>query len=212
VKALTCTIVDYGMGNLGSVQNMLSRIWVESTITADPLAIEKAERLVLPGVGAFDAAMERLEDLGLKALLNHLVLDRRVPVLGICLGMQLMLEGSEEGSRSGFGWIPGRVCRLSPPQGSGLKVPHMGWNRIQRTKAGETRLPAEDARERFYFVHAYAAHCREPEHVLAQTEYGGCFDSVVGRDHILGCQFHPEKSHVFGMRLLSFILGPGRPC
>ena len=194
------TIVDYGMGNLGSIRNMLKRIGFESCISADPEAIAGAERLILPGVGAFDAGMENLEAAGVIPALNKRVLEDRIPVLGICLGMQLMAKGSAEGRRAGLGWVDADVLRFQPGPQS-LKVPHMGWNRVQPVRSSPLTdgLPEEP---RFYFVHSYYARCRRAGDVLLTTVYGETFHSAFASGNVYGVQFHPEKSHKFGMALL----------
>lgn len=208
---LQCTIVDYGMGNLGSIQNMLARIYVRSIVTSDRYELEKAEFLILPGVGAFDTAIERLRKLGIIDVMNAKVMEEGTPVLGICLGMQLMLDSSEEGRLPGLGWVPGLVRRLQPPIESGLKVPHMGWNNImRRSNKAQFDISTNLEHERFYFVHSYAAHCANPEDALATTTHGEVFDSVVGRKNILGFQFHPEKSHVFGLNLFKQVFSRGQ--
>lgn len=195
-------IVDYGMGNLGSIQNMLSKIGEPAVITADPAVLRKSDKLILPGVGAFDKAVQNLQRDGLDDLLNELVIHDQKPILGICLGMQLLSERSEEGSLRGFGWIPAETIRFQPsPQNPLLRVPHMGWNAL------EIRRPSPLFHElgdepRFYFVHSYHVHCRESDHVLGVTHYGIEFHSIIGRENIFGTQFHPEKSHRFGLRLL----------
>jgi glutamine amidotransferase len=196
-------IVDYGMGNLGSIQNMLVRIGSDGEISSDPAVIRSAEKLILPGVGAFDAAVRNLQRGGLWEALDEAVVQRAVPIFGICLGMQLMMQGSDEGDLPGFGWIPGRAHRFRfDPQPGQLRVPHMGWNQLQL----EQEHPLFDDMvpdHRFYFVHSYHVLCDDPTHVLATTRYGRSFHSAVVRDHIVGAQFHPEKSHRFGMGLIS---------
>lgn len=193
-------IVDYGMGNLGSMLNMLKRIGVQARIEADPAKLSDASKLILPGVGAFDAAMSRISEVsGLRALLDNKVLVERVPVLGVCLGMQLLTDGSDEGDLPGLGWIPAITRRI--PNVPQLKVPHMGWNMARLTTS--SRLTAGlDTVSRYYFVHSFAVHVKDPKHSLMRTHYGLDFDSAIARDNIYGVQFHPEKSHRFGMRLL----------
>lgn len=193
-------IVDYGMGNLGSMLNIFKRIGVPASIESDPARIANAHKLVLPGVGAFDAAMDRIGNVpGLREVLDRKALIERTPVLGVCLGMQLLTNGSEEGRLPGLGWIPGISCRF--PKELGLKVPHMGWNLATPTIANPlTRDLDEEAR--YYFVHSYFVRAENPMHSLLRTRYGLDFDSGIGRDNIFGLQFHPEKSHRFGMKML----------
>lgn len=196
------TIVNYGMGNLGSVQNMFKRIGVPSEISGDPEVVAKASKLLLPGVGAFDAAMQKIAESGLREVMDRKVLEEKVPTLGICLGMQLLTNGSEEGVLPGLGWIPARCFRFSFPEGSKLKIPHMGWNYVFPKKDSPLTadLPAEP---RFYFVHSYYVQCDNEENVLMTTPYGSDFHSIVQRDNVYGAQFHPEKSHKYGMKLLA---------
>jgi glutamine amidotransferase len=194
-------IVDYGMGNLGSVLNMLKKVGTSATITSDPEVIGQANKLVLPGVGSFDAAMSRIADMGLRTVLDDAALERKIPVLGICLGMQLLMNGSEEGVLPGLGWIPGQVLAFKGRIDEGLKVPHMGWNEvIIRKKNGMTM--GLDPTPRYYFVHSYFAKVTDPNHSMMECTYGLPFDAGIGRDNIFGVQFHPEKSHRFGMQLL----------
>jgi imidazole glycerol-phosphate synthase subunit HisH len=194
------TIVDFNMGNLGSIQNMLRKIGVESQITAEHERIASADRLVLPGVGAFDAGMGNLESAGLIEVLNRRVLQDRVPVLGICLGMHLMTRGSAEGRRRGLGWVKADTVRFAPADAS-LKVPHMGWNRVTAVRPSPLTedLPPDP---RFYFVHSYFVRCHQPEDVVLTTSYGGPFHSGFQSANVFGVQFHPEKSHTFGAALL----------
>lgn len=193
-------IVDLGLGNIGSVANMFRRIGVDPVITADPVDVASAPALVLPGVGAFDRGAAALTRTGLRGVL----VDRAasgVPLLGICLGMQLLARGSEEGMLPGLGLLAADVRRLPAADGGGLRLPHMGWNQVEPTRA--TRLLAEAGPLRFYFVHTYAMVCDDDADVLARTTYGDPFVSAVERGSVVGTQFHPEKSHVFGMALLS---------
>jgi len=193
------TIVNYGMGNLGSVLNMLRRAGAPARVAATPGELRAAEKLLLPGVGAFDAAMARIEEGGFRPILDELALGRRIPVLGICLGMQLLTRGSEEGSRPGLGWIAGEARRF--PADETLPVPHMGWNtaRPARISPLGENLGAEP---RFYFVHSYYVRVDDGRDSLFRTTYGLTFDSGVSRGNIHGAQFHPEKSHRFGLQLL----------
>jgi glutamine amidotransferase len=189
-------VVDHGMGNLGSVSNMLRKIGVVSARSADRTAIGSADGLVLAGIGAFDGAAGRLADLGLIDVLNEAVLDRKVPVLGVCLGMQLMARSSEEGSRAGLGWLDAAVQRFEFQEGADLPVPHMGWEEIRLVRPSP--LFTEGAEMRFYFSHGYHLVCNDPGDVAATSTYGYEFPAAVHRGNILGTQFHPEKSHVFG--------------
>lgn len=198
--ARVIAIIDYEMGNLGSIRNMLAKLGVQSEITADPVRIAAADKLILPGVGAFDAGMESLERSGLIPLLNRRVREERVPTLGICLGMQLMCQRSEEGTRRGLEWVPADVLRFQPANSS-IKVPHMGWNLVVPAQSGALieNLPAEP---RFYFVHSYLVRCQQPGDVLLTSAHGEPFHAAFHRDNLWGVQFHPEKSHRFGMHLL----------
>jgi imidazole glycerol-phosphate synthase subunit HisH len=193
------TIVDYGMGNLGSIQNMFKRIGVGTTITRDLEQISQASKLVLPGVGAFDAAMTRIKNNQLLPVLNHKALVEKIPILGICLGMQLLTHGSEEGDQAGLGWIDASCHRF--PAGANLKVPHMGWNRVN-PMAKNLLIEDLPAEARFYFVHSYYVKTQKPENVLLEATYGVSFAAAIQSNNILGTQFHPEKSHRFGMKLL----------
>jgi len=198
------TIVDYGMGNLGSILNMFKRIGAAAEITSDLERIDRASKLLLPGVGAFDGAMKRINSTGLRAILDRKALQERVPILGICLGMQLLTRGSEEGVEQGLGWIEADTLRF--PALPGLKVPHMGWNVVTpaRRHALIEGLPAES---RFYFVHSYYVKLAREEDRLLRADYGLGFDAAIARDNIHGAQFHAEKSHRFGMRLLGNFAG-----
>jgi glutamine amidotransferase len=199
-------IVDHGMGNLGSVHNMLRKIGAEGVRTADPAMIRQADKIILAGIGAFDGAVGRLAELGLVDVLNEMVLERRVPTLGVCLGMQLMARSSEEGSQAGLGWLDAEVRRFSFPPGQGLPVPHMGWEAVHLTRPSP--LFADDGEERrFYFSHAYHLVCHDPGDVAATATYGYEFAAAVQRGNILGTQFHPEKSHVFGAELYRRFVG-----
>lgn len=193
------TIVDYGMGNLGSVQNMFRKVGATAEITSDLQKIRDARKILLPGVGAFDAAMKQINETGLREVLTTKATVDKVPVLGICLGMQLMTNASEEGVLPGLGWIDAVTRRF--PASPGLKVPHMGWNILKPlwSHALLNDLPEEP---RFYFVHSYFVTTSLPAETIATTSYGSDFAAVIARDNIMGAQFHPERSHRFGARLL----------
>lgn len=193
-------IVDYQMGNPGSIRNMLKKFGVPSLISSGLADIESAAKLILPGVGSFDRAIQNLHDRGMFEVLNRKVLAGQTPILGICLGMQLMTRRSEEGVLNGFGWIDAETVRfrdLAP----GMKVPHMGWDRIVPARCHPI-LEGLGENPRFYFVHSYYVRCASRDECLATTAYGAEFDSAIVRNHVIGVQFHPEKSHKFGMRLL----------
>jgi glutamine amidotransferase len=195
-------IVDYGMGNLGSILNMLKKIGVSARVSSDAHEIEAAEKLILPGVGAFDTGMLRLRELGLLDILDSKALVRKAPILGVCLGMQLLTKESEEGLLPGLGWIDGKAIRFRfDPKQSNLKIPHMGWNSVTIHREGSL-FKGMDQDVRFYFVHSYHVVCNDEQDVLATTDYGYGFVSAVQRENIMGAQFHPEKSHKFGMKLL----------
>lgn len=196
------TIVDYGLGNLSSIKNMLRRMGFPSLITGDPEEISRAEKIVLPGVGAFDNGMRNIREKGLETVLRQKALIERVPVLGICLGMQLLCHSSEEGVEPGLGWVDGAVVRIvAEGNGVNLKVPHMGWNTVSiENECALTKgfLPEM----RFYFVHSYHAVCDRPGDVVLATDYGTRMVAALRSGNIMGTQFHPEKSHKYGMIVL----------
>lgn len=195
------TIVNYGMGNIGSVQNMFKRIGVQSEITSDIDRIDKASKLLLPGVGAFDAAIQKIADNNLTEVLNKKALVDKIPVLGICLGMQLLTNRSEEGALNGLGWIDADTIKFRFEDPQEYKVPHMGWNQIQIVNDSPL-LKDLNNESRFYFVHSYFVRVSKMQDLLATTHYGTDFHSIIQHDNIFGAQFHPEKSHRFGMQLL----------
>jgi imidazole glycerol-phosphate synthase subunit HisH len=203
-------IVDYGMGNLGSIRNMLRKLGAEASVSGDPKAIEQASHLILPGVGAFTAGMQNLQSLGLIGVLQEKALSSRTPILGVCLGMQLMTADSEEGSIPGLGWVRARTVRFRL-EDSALKVPHMGWNTV-RARPGCPLFKAFDAEPRFYFVHSYHLSCEDAGLEAGTTHHGHDFASAIQQGNIFGVQFHPEKSHKFGLRLLRNFLEVGSPC
>jgi imidazole glycerol-phosphate synthase subunit HisH len=194
------TIVDYGMGNLGSVQNMFKYIGVDSHITSDITEIMDSKKLLLPGVGSFDAAMTVLNDSGLKEALNQKVLVEKVPILGICLGMQLLMEGSDEGKLPGLSWIKGHAYHF--PIEKGIRIPHMGWNLVKPSaQLGLTESISDESK--FYFVHSFYVLVSDQRNSILKSTYGSTtFDSAVCIGNIYGTQFHPEKSHRFGMQVL----------
>jgi glutamine amidotransferase len=193
-------IVDLGVGNLGSVRNMFERLGHQVVASSDVTVLREVERLVLPGVGSFDRAAAVLNGSLMGEFLTERVLGNGVPILGICLGMQLLGRSSEEGDLKGLGWLPATVRRIRVPEDSELKVPHMGWNTV------ELRRPSpllSGGGERFYFVHSYSMCCEDPDDVIATTHHGEEIVAAVGRGNVFGVQFHPEKSHRFGMALLN---------
>lgn len=195
------TIVDYGVGNLASMQNMLKKIGVPSSISSNQEEIELATQLILPGVGAFDTCASKLKGSGLLPVLHEMVLQKKVPVLGVCVGMQLLTEGSEEGILPGLGWIKGRIVRFRQGQlPPGFKIPHMAWTDVVPAKNSSLFKNIEDPR--FYFVHSYHAQLVNEQDALVYANYGYRFVAGVEKDNIVGVQFHPEKSHTFGMKLL----------
>jgi glutamine amidotransferase len=193
-------VIDYGVGNVGSVHNMLRRIGAKARISGNPADMEEASKLILPGVGHFGHGMRNLERSGLIPTLRDQALERRKPVLGICLGMQMLTRGSEESEIPGLGWIDAFTHRF--PDAAGLRVPHMGWNNVRATDGA--RLFASDAAEpeRFYFVHSYYVKASSPAQVAAHCRYGKEFAAAIQSDNLFGVQFHPEKSHLFGMDVL----------
>lgn len=198
-------VIDVGTCNLGSVRNMLRRIGAEVSITADASDLARADKYILPGVGAFDHGMRGLQ--ALRPVLEDCVLGEGRPLLGICLGMQMMAGASEEGLEPGLGWIPGQVERFRQGnEAARLKVPHMGWNALHPERAHPLLAGLEEG-ARFYFVHSFHFVCEDSSDVLARSSYGGSFASVIQRENLMATQFHPEKSHRFGMRLLRNFIG-----
>lgn len=198
LTASMIVIVDYGIGNLGSIQNMLRKAGAEAAIGRDAASVGNADGLILPGVGAFDPAMASLEASGLLPILGRRVLEEKIPLLGICLGMQLLTKRSDEGRTPGLGWVEAETVKFTS---QGLKVPHMGWNTVG-IKLDDPLFRDMPPEPRFYFVHSYYVKCASDENVLTTTAYGNDFCSSLVQGNIRGVQFHPEKSHKFGMKLL----------
>jgi imidazole glycerol-phosphate synthase subunit HisH len=203
-------VLDYDVGNVGAVANMLRRLGHDCRITADAEVIKSASYLVLPGNGAFDACMRNLDASGLRPLLERRVLEEHVPILGICVGAQMLGHASEEGQRAGLGWLDMQVRRF--PALPGLRVPHMGWNTVHRGKGAHAVGAALEGDARFYFVHSYYMDPVDPDDVIGHSHHGVDFAAAVGRGNIVGTQFHPEKSHRFGKRLLAAFAGGALPC
>ncbi|WP_443936879.1 imidazole glycerol phosphate synthase subunit HisH [Pedobacter sp. MW01-1-1] len=194
------SIVNYGLGNLGSIQNMFKKLGFESKIINSPSELENSTKIILPGVGAFDTGMKHLREGGWIEYLNKKVLIEKVPALGICLGMQLMCNKSEEGALPGLGWVNADVKKFSF-ENSDLKIPHMGWNDVTEIK-GSKLLTGFTQDKRFYFVHSYYVSANEEANILFKTKYGFEFTSAFEKDNLIGMQFHPEKSHKFGLSIL----------
>ncbi len=192
-------IVDYGSGNIASVANMLKRVGLRSQISGNPAVLRAATHLILPGVGSFDHGMTQLSQLGLDEFLQEMAAEGR-PLLGICLGMQLLADGSEEGSKNGLGLIPGQVRYLAAQKRVGLPVPHVGWNQVDFREGNAFYLP--EGSQRFYFTHSYQFICTNADQRMAITQYGEPVTAGVMSGNVAGVQFHPEKSHRYGMALL----------
>ena len=196
------TIVNYDMGNLGSIYNMFKYLNIDVKISSDIYDIEKAEKILLPGVGSFDMAIKKIKEKNLWDVLNEKALVKKVPILGICLGMQLLTTSSEEGSEKGFGWINAKTLSFKDKIAGNLKIPHMGWNIVKKSGKSDLTIGFEDFDEvRFYFVHSYFVQVENETNSIFKTIYGVEFDSAIQNENIFGAQFHPEKSHKFGMKL-----------
>ena len=196
------TIIDYGLGNIQAFVNVYKRLHIPVTVARTAEMLSTASKLILPGVGAFDHAMERLNESGMRAMLDELVLAKKVPVLGICVGMQILADSSEEGTLPGLGWVPGRVRSFhSVPGQDNLALPHMGWNDVVSFRGNPLFKGFEDE-ARFYFLHSFYFECGQSEHAAASASYGLDFSCAVAVGNVYGVQFHPEKSHHFGVGLL----------
>jgi imidazole glycerol-phosphate synthase subunit HisH len=191
-------ILDFGLANVGSVEKMLLKVGAQVKIAADRESILVADAVIIPGVGSFDAGMARLENLESYGVLNFVALQKKTPILGICLGMQLMTKASEEGTMAGLGWIDAQTVGIDS---ANCLVPNMGWRYVN--PVGATGLfPVATKKERYYFVHSYHVKCNQQSDVLTVTDYGSNFVSSFMRDNIVGVQFHPEKSHMYGFSFL----------
>jgi len=195
-------IVDYGLGNIKAFANIYHAAHIPFVIARAPEDLTAVTRVILPGVGAFDQAMARLESSGMRAVLDELVLGRKLPVVGICVGLQILMNSSEEGTRPGLGWIEGDVVKFQRPSvDSRMCIPHMGWNGVASAE-GAPLFAGMNPDAHFYFLHSYFVRCRHEADVLATTDYSGRFACAVRRGNIHGVQFHPEKSHNSGIQLL----------
>lgn len=195
-------IVDYGMGNLHSVKRKFNRLNIDATVSSDADRIAKADKLILPGVGHFTRAVQHLDELNLRQALNDVVLSQKKPVLGICLGMQLMLTNSEEGEGEGLGWFDGTCVRFNVSNTLNFKVPHMGWNGVSMEKQSPL-MKDISADDEFYFVHSFHVKMNQEQDILNKTIYDYEFTSAIEKDNIFGVQYHPEKSHDSGEQLFN---------
>ncbi len=196
----TVTLVGYGLGNIQAFANIYHRLNIGVVIATKAEQLQGAEKLILPGVGAFDWAMSRLTESGMRARLDELVLQQKSPVLGVCVGMQMMANQSDEGQLAGLGWIEAEVVRFQAEQISSAPLPHMGWNDVKFSRDNALSKGIENPR--FYFLHSYHFIAHQHSQILATTDYGSSFTSIVSKENICGVQFHPEKSHSWGIQLL----------
>lgn len=194
------TIVDYGLGNIQAFAHIYDRLNIKASVARTAGEITAARRLILPGVGAFDWAMERLNRSGMREALDCMVLQEKRPVLGVCVGMQMMAHSSDEGDLPGLGWIDATVRRFDEAALAGRPTPHMGWNDIDASSDASLFRGIEQPR--YYFLHSYYFAPANPADMLATAQYGGVFTAAVRRDNVYGTQFHPEKSHSWGVELL----------
>ena len=198
---MTITVINFGLGNIASVSNMIRKVGGEVNVCNTPDNLRYAEKILLPGVGSFDCGMQLLKKGGWLNVLREAVIERQVPILGICLCMHLMCISSEEGKDSGLGWVKAEVKRFDLDNLGKLKVPHMGWSTIKTIKENPL-LDEVTQNERFYFVHSYYVKCNDDKNIIATAEYGEIFTAAFHYRNIFGVQFHPEKSHRFGMKLM----------
>ena len=195
-------IADYDVGNVAAIKNMLKKCGHDSILSHDHNELRNASKIILPGIGAFDSCAQNLDTYDLRGILNECVLKKKTPILGICVGMQLLAAGSEEGVLSGLNWIDGYVKKFSFEDNISLKIPHMGWNTLLPQEGNPLFKDLEED-ARFYFAHSYHFACKNAENEGATTNYAYKFASSVKNNNIFGVQFHPEKSHKYGMRVLS---------
>lgn len=192
-------IIDYGLGNVRAFANVYKRLNIPAKIVKQAEDLRNVSKLILPGVGSFDYAMQMLEKSGMRRFLDEIVVSRYVPVLGVCVGMQMLARSSEEGKLPGLGWIDGEIKRFNSKHS--MCVPHMGWNNLKPSRTNGL-LKGIDANARFYFLHSYYFRCHRNEDIIAVTDYDGEFACAVNSGNIFGVQFHPEKSHQWGIQLL----------
>ncbi len=194
------SIINYGLGNIQAFKNIYNQLNISNSIATTKKDIEAAEKLILPGVGSFDWAINYLEKSGLRDCLDNAVLIEKKPILGVCVGMQIMAESSEEGENKGLGWIPTRIKKLNFKNSTEYVLPHMGWNDISITR--ENKLFNGLSEYKFYFLHSYFIDPENSDNIIAKTNYGLDFCCAINHDNLYGTQFHPEKSHSYGTTLL----------
>jgi len=196
------TIVDYGLGNVRAFANIYKGLNIDAMIARTPSELQRASKIILPGVGAYDHAMEGLDQSTMRPVLDELVKEKRVPVLGVCVGMQILGRSSEEGKRAGLGWLDGEVRGFKSQASFDLPVPHLGWNDVEPAQRGSELFTHLESTAKFYFLHSFFFDCDDPADVAAVSTYGVRFSCAVHRDNVYGVQFHPEKSHQAGTQLL----------
>ncbi|EMO94824.1 imidazole glycerol phosphate synthase subunit HisH [Leptospira interrogans] len=195
-------ILDYGVGNLKAFSNVLKELNFHHQVVKTAEDLKACEKIIMPGVGSFDSVMDKLAESGIQNVLTDLVIIKKIPVLGVCVGMQILASSSEEGSKSGLGWIRGRVKKFNfDRSNSVLTIPQIGWNEVSSTREN-TLLENLEKNPRFYFLHSYYMECEDKKDVIAMADYGGDFACAVNRENIYGTQFHPEKSHHNGVTLI----------
>ena len=195
------SILDYGLGNIKAFLNVYDRLNIKAKVITKPDELLNATHIILPGVGAFDYAMTKLEESGFCNHLNEMVLEKKVPVLGVCVGMQMMADSSDEGTKKGLGWVSGEVKKIATTNEGALPLPHLGWNELSNTNQSPLFKNLGKS-PRFYFLHSFYYKAKSADNILAEVDYGDRFTCVVNKDNIFGVQFHPEKSHENGLHIL----------